>query len=69
MSMPESGRWEEGREAVQEVDLPGMGLNWPWGMKEEEGAVWGDLHLGVLGKGTWSLVVLVTKMEQVGVGW
>lgn len=53
-----------GQGACKEVDLPGMGANWPWGVREEGGGVCGSLPLGVLGKGTWSLVVLVTKMEQ-----
>lgn len=39
------------------------------GSEGEEGGIWGELFLGVLGKETWSLVAAVTKMEQVEVGW
>lgn len=50
-----------GQGRVQRVDLSDMGLiGWPWGVREEKG--------GVLGKGTWGLMVLVTKMERRRVG-
>lgn len=44
-----------------------MGANWPWGVREGEGGVCGNLLLGVLGKRT-SLVVLVTNMDPVESG-
>lgn len=36
------------------------------GSEGEEGGIWGELSLGVLGKEAWSLVAMVTKTEQVG---
>lgn len=52
-----------GQGRVQEVDLPSTGATWLWRVREEEGGVWGNLPPGALGKETWSLVALVTKME------
>lgn len=37
-------------------------------MREGEGGGWGSFPLGILGKGTGSLVQLVTKMEREGAG-
>lgn len=35
------------------------------GSEGEEGGIWGELSLGVLGKEAWSLVAMITKTEQV----
>lgn len=42
-----------------------MGANLPWRVREKKV----ELSLGVLGKETRSFVAMVTKMEQVEVGW
>lgn len=71
----EAGR-PAGTKAVQVQDQDGAGegwrmwwgAKWPRGVREGEGGVCGNLPLGVLGKGTRSLVMLVTKMDPVGSG-
>ena len=49
-------------------DLPDVGADQLWRVREGKCGFCGDLPLGVLGQGTGNLVVLVTKMEREGVG-